>query len=265
MVRKSRKPAVLARTPRNGRKRAMSDAANTAAPDVPRASRPAAAKNAVKELRRPRRRRQPDAGAQPDQRAKRTAAKRETILAAALAEFARRGFAATRIDDVARRARVAKGTIYLYFKDKDTLFQELVRSSLVPTMMRLSGPPPDDMPTRALLESFASVFIDEIVATPRVNILRLMIAEGKQFPKLAEFYYREVVSKGIAAMRSLIARGRARGEIRSDALARNPQLMITPIMLAVIWNGLFDKFGTLDARDLINTQLDLIFDQGRTK
>jgi AcrR family transcriptional regulator len=257
------KPLSSSRTARPGRKHAGANGKSDGAPNARRAAPP----NAVvaKTLRQPHGRNQNDADKSLDRRAKRASTKREAILAAALAEFSKRGFAATRIDDVARRARVAKGTIYLYFKDKDALFQELVRSSLAPTMARLAAPLPDDMPTRALFESFASVFIDEIVTTPRVNILRLMITEGKQFPKLAEFYYREVVSKGLAAMRALIARGRERGEIRSDALARNPQLVITPIMLAVIWNGLFDKFGTLDARDLINTQLDLIFDQGRTK
>lgn len=260
MVRHQNKPLSASRTARSGRKCAAAKGTNDGALDTGRGAVPSAV--AAKALRQSRGR---DRVAVKRTSIKRTSTKREAILAAALAEFSKRGFAATRIDDVARRARVAKGTIYLYFKDKDTLFQELVRSSLVPTMARLAAPLPDDTPTRALVESFAAVFIDEIVATPRVNILRLMIAEGKQFPQLAEFYYREVVSKGLAAMRALIARGRARGEIRSDALARNPQLMMTPLMLAVIWNGLFDKFGTLDARDLINTQLDLIFDQGRTK
>ncbi len=196
-------------------------------------------------------------------RAQRASARRDAILAAALAEFSKRGFAATRIDDVARRARVAKGTIYLYFKDKDTLFQELVRTTLVPTMARLSAPLPESLPTRALFEAFVEVFVEEIVATPRVEIMRLMIAEGKQFPALAEFYYREVVSKGLAAMRALIERGRARGEIDAAALARNPQLAIAPLMVTVVWNGLFGKFAKVDARDMMKTQLDLIFGRGR--
>ena len=196
-------------------------------------------------------------------RAQRASARRDAILAAALAEFSKRGFATTRIDDVARRARVAKGTIYLYFKDKDTLFQELVRTTLVPTLARLSAPLPEGLPTRALFEAFVEAFVDEIVATPRVEIMRLMIAEGKQFPALAEFYYREVVSKGLAAMRALIERGRARGEINVAALARNPQLAIAPLMVTVVWNGLFGKFAKVDARDMMKTQLDLMFGRGR--
>src|SRR5882672_3654440 len=72
----------------------------------------------------------PDSGA--DARKARSAARREAILAAALEEFSARGFEATRLDDVARRAGIAKGTIYLYFRDKDSLFQELIRSMLTP-------------------------------------------------------------------------------------------------------------------------------------
>jgi AcrR family transcriptional regulator len=196
-------------------------------------------------------------------REKRALARREAILAAALAEFSKRGFAATRIDDVARRARVAKGTIYLYFKDKDALFQELVRSTLVPTLSRLIAPLPEGLPTRALFEAFADIFIEEIVTTPRVEIVRLMIAEGKQFPALAEFYYREIVTRGLSAMRVLIERGRAHGEIRVASIARNPQLAIAPLMVTIVWNGLFGKFARIDARDMMKTQLDLIFGQGR--
>src|SRR5437588_5184906 len=75
-------------------------------------------------------------------RAARAAERREAIIAAALDEFVARGFAATRLDDVASRAGVAKGTIYLHFKDKEALFQELVRTSLVPLIGRLAATPP---------------------------------------------------------------------------------------------------------------------------
>src|SRR5712675_2733893 len=82
------------------------------------------------------------AGSSP--RAERQAQRREAILAAALDEFSARGFAATRLDDVAKRADVAKGTIYLYFRDKEALFQELVRAMLVPLVAALEAPPPEN-------------------------------------------------------------------------------------------------------------------------
>src|SRR4051794_4094634 len=86
----------------------------------------------------------------PDPRAERQAARREAILSAALDEFSARGFAATRLDDIARRAGVAKGTIYLYFRDKESLFQELVRAMPSPIVGRLEAAPMAELPARLL-------------------------------------------------------------------------------------------------------------------
>src|SRR5262249_16463819 len=97
----------------------------------------------------------------PRGRAEKSAARREAIIAAALDEFSARGFAATRIDDVAKRADVAKGTIYLYFRDKEALFEELVRVMLVPLVSTMEAPPPPDMPTRVLLNAFVERFVQE--------------------------------------------------------------------------------------------------------
>src|SRR5437762_5399820 len=87
-------------------------------------------------------------------RAQKTAARREAILAAALDEFSARGFAATRLEDVARRAEVAKGTIYLHFADKEALFQELVRAMLGPLVASLDQLRTTDLPIRTVLERF---------------------------------------------------------------------------------------------------------------
>src|SRR5712692_4084285 len=87
----------------------------------------------------------------PSSRASRAAERRQAIIDAALDEFVARGFAATRLDDVAKRAGVAKGTIYLHFKDKEALFQELIRTALVPLIGRLAAPPPAGGSVRAAL------------------------------------------------------------------------------------------------------------------
>src|SRR6202030_3436012 len=155
----------------------------------------------------------------PSNRSERAAERRAAIVDAAMEEFVARGFAATRLDDIAKRAGVAKGTIYLHFKDKESMFEELVRTAIVPLIGTLTGPPPAGASIRDALEGFARVFIQEVATTRRGDIIRLIIAEGPRFPAIADFYYREVVSRGLAAMRALIEIGIARGEIRLPALA----------------------------------------------
>src|SRR3954454_22619870 len=179
-------------------------------------------------------------------RASRAAERREAIVAAALEEFVARGFAATRLDDVAKRAGVAKGTIYLHYKDKEALFEELIRTAIVPLVTRL-GAPALGGSVRDMIENFARAFIQEVATTKRGDIIRLIVAEGPRFPDVADFYYREVVSRGLAGMRALIDLGIARGEIAEKNLARFPQILVAPAIVAVIWQSLFSKHAPLDA------------------
>src|ERR1700716_23006 len=144
-------------------------------------------------------------------RAARAAERRQAIIDAALDEFVARGFAATRLDDVAKRAGVAKGTIYLHFTDKESMFEELIRTAIVPLIGRLASPPPPGASVRGALEGFARTFLEEVAATRRGDIIRLIVAEGPRFPGIADFYYREVISRGLAGMRALIELGLPRG------------------------------------------------------
>lgn len=200
----------------------------------------------------------------PSNRAARAAERREAIIEAALDEFIARGFTATRLDDVAKRAGVAKGTIYLHFKDKESMFEELIRTALVPLAGRLMTPPPSGGSVRDALEGFARTFIQEIAGTRRGDIVRLIVAEGPRFPVIADFYYREVVSRGLAGIRALIELGIARGEIRQPELGRFPQIVVAPAIVAVIWQSLFNKHAPLDAHEMLRVHLDLIFGERRT-
>ena len=192
-------------------------------------------------------------------RAARAAQRREAILNAALEEFAASGFAATRLDDVARRAGVAKGTIYLYFRDKESLFQELVRATLSPIVGNIETAQVRDLPARVIAETIADIFVREIFGTRRKDVLRLIITEGARFPKIAEFYYHEVIERVVAALRAMLGRAVARGELSSDALARFPQLLVSPALMALVWNGMFDRFAPLDIRELMRAHLELLF------
>jgi AcrR family transcriptional regulator len=188
----------------------------------------------------------------------RSAMRREAILAAALDEFSASGFEATRLDDVARRAGVAKGTIYLYFHGKESLFQELVRSMLTPLVGTIEGMSKADLPIGALAEHFADLFVREVYETRRRDMIRLMIAEGPRFPKLAEFYYREVLGRIIVAMRGLLQRAAARGEVPAS-LVEFPQIVAAPGLVAVVWAALFERFEPLDVRAMMKTHFELLF------
>lgn len=196
-------------------------------------------------------------------RAKRGAVRREVILKAALEEFSAHGFEAARLDDVARRAGIAKGTIYLYFSDKETLFQELVRSEISPIVGAIEHVSKIEAPIRMIAEQFVELFVREIIETRRKDIIRLILSEGPRFPKLAEFYYREVIARALVAVRAVLRRAVERGELANDTLARFPQLLIAPAMVAILWNALFNRFEPLDARAMLRAHFEFIFGAGR--
>ncbi len=189
--------------------------------------------------------------------------RREAILAAALDEFSARGFASARLDDVARRAGVAKGTIYLHFRDKETLFQELVRAELSPVVAALEAAPMVDLPMRVIAERLVELFVREIFQTRRKDVIRLILTEGPRFPAIAEFYYREVVEHVMVVIRRLAQKAIERGELPNDSLVRFPQLLAAPGIVAIIWSGLFDRWVKLDAEAFMRAYLDLVFGKGK--
>jgi AcrR family transcriptional regulator len=184
-------------------------------------------------------------------RAAKAAARRDAILDAALDEFSACGFAAARLDDVAKRARVAKGTIYLYFKDKESLFQDLILSKMSPLVGTLETAFRADLPLQVIVDQAIEIFVREVYGTHRKQLIRLIITEGPRFPALAEFYYREVLAPVFAAARGLLRRAYDRGELADDAAIRFPQLLGAPFIVAIIWSGLFDRFEPLDVRAMM--------------
>jgi len=196
-------------------------------------------------------------------RTAKAAARRDAILDAALDEFSARGFAAARLDDVAKRAGVAKGTIYLYFADKESLFQELIRTKMVPVVGSLELAFGSELPLRAVVEQAIEIFVREVYGTRRREVIRLMISEGPRFPALAEFYYHEVLERLLKALRGLMRRAYERGELANDSLVRFPMLLGAPGIIAIVWNGLFDRFEPLDVRGLMRAHFDNLLGTGR--
>lgn len=182
------------------------------------------------------------------------------IIAAALACFTERGFAATRLDDVARRAGVSKGTLYLYFPNKEELFKAVVRRTIVAKIEQgeaLLAHSPDPAPV--LLERFIADWL-AVIGTPASAIPKLILAEAGNFPDLARFYLEEVVLRGTALVRKLLQTGVERGEFRAAALEHAEICVVAPMILSMLWRHSFERHAghPLDAAALCRTHLELL-------
>jgi len=190
--------------------------------------------------------------------------RRQAILDAATEVFAAEGYATARLDEVARRAGIAKGTIYLHFRDKQDLFEQLLQSLVAPVLDGVEAlAARDDIPPRVLLRQMLERMRTELLGTRRKDILRLIIAEGPRFPAIARFHHDRVVSRGIGILRRVLERAAARGEIAAPAYARFPQLVMAPVLVAVIWDSLFGSFDPIDSEAMLNAHLDILLGDAR--
>jgi AcrR family transcriptional regulator len=186
-------------------------------------------------------------------------AKLQTILDAALDVFAQKGFAEARLEDVAARAGVAKGTIYLYFASKQALFEALVHSGIAaPIEAMESKVLALDLPVEAVLRMLFTFLRIEVLGTRRQEIVRLLITEGSRFPTIADFYHREVLTRGLGMLRRVADRAVERGEFRSDELVRFPQLVVAPAVVAVLWAHLFQRLEPLDIEPMFDAHIALL-------
>jgi AcrR family transcriptional regulator len=180
---------------------------------------------------------------------------------AAFQEFAAKGFAGTRLEDVAARARVSKGLPYLYFKTKEELFKAVVKSIVTPAFDAMRTEiETTTLSTEAFLKGPFLAFIQNIVGSRRATIARLLIAEGPKHPELTAFYYEHILSRGMATLRALIDRGVERGEFRATPLRDFPQLLIAPVLTAILWRALFERHHHLDTDRLLETHISLLLD-----
>ncbi len=176
----------------------------------------------------------------------------EGIVDAAFAEFAEKGYAETRLQDVAARAGVSKGLPYLYFKTKEELFKAVLRRVVKPFLDRLfRSVESRDEPLASFLRGSFLGFAQSFVASRRARVLRLLIAEGPKHPDLTQFYAEEVIRPALASLRTLIERAKERGEIGNADVAKFPQLIIAPVMLSALWNQLFSRHLDLDVNAML--------------
>ncbi len=180
------------------------------------------------------------------------------ITAAALAAFAERGYAATRVDDVAKRAGVSKGLLYLYFKTKEDLFKAVIRSFVVPRIDALTAIiDSSEMSAEDFLRGPFLEFAKTLPGSPISILVRLMIAEGPKHPDLLQYYWDNVVSRGLAAISELLERGVQNGEFRRSIVNDLPHLFVMPVIFSVIFKLLFEK-QCPNTDTMIEAQVDLL-------
>lgn len=170
------------------------------------------------------------------------------IISAALAVFTARGFSATRLDDVAAKAGISKGTLYLYFRNKEDLFKAMVRETLVPNIALAEAQLVDDAtPTPQLLAQVLRGMVG-VIASPIGAIPKLVIAEAGNFPDLARFYIEEVVGRGMGVVGRLLSRGVARGEFRAVNPVSIAPVVLGPMMILAMWKHALEPHTPPQAR-----------------
>ena len=182
----------------------------------------------------------------------------QEITAAAFEAFAQHGYSATKVEDVARRAGVSKGLLYLYFKTKEELFKAVIRGVVIPRVDLLHEQlESSDLSAEEFIRGPVLDFMKRIPGSPVSVVVRLMIAEAPKHPDLVEFYWQNVASRGLGALQALLDRGVQSGEFRRTAVNDLPQLLIAPVMMSVVWGVVFSK-RALDTDKLIETSIDMI-------
>lgn len=186
-------------------------------------------------------------------------ARRIAIIDAALEEFTAQGFTATKLDDVAVRAGIGKGTIYLYFDSKERLFEEVVRRNMIPSrelaetfIANFEGTSSD-----LLASHFRHIYC--FMENPRIPpLVAMVLGEAPRFPKLSQFFHDEMISHSQDTLRRIIRRGIDSGEFHASAADIYPQLLISPALLGAIWNLQFQEVAPIDMHSYAESHIEFL-------
>jgi len=185
---------------------------------------------------------------------RRSEARPGEIIEAALTVFAEKGFAAARLDDIAARAGVSKGALYLYFETKQDLFRAVVRETIAPNLAAVAGvishsPLPFGDLIRLVFARLA-----EVMAEGRLGaVAKMVIGESRNFPELAKVWHEDVVSRMLDAVGGAVAAAQARGEVRPGDPRLHVFSLAGPLLMGVLWREVFVPIGAepLDLKALL--------------
>ena len=166
------------------------------------------------------------------------------ICAAALEVFAEKGFAAAKLDEIARRAGVSKGTLYLYFKDKEDLFRAVVRDTIAPNIATIRDSLTDgDQPFAQQVRALLARFVDIAGRVPVGAVAKMVIGESGNFPELAKVYHDLVVSQAIGMIAGLIEKAQAKGEARAGDPRLHAMSLMGPMLMGILWRATLQPVG----------------------
>jgi len=166
------------------------------------------------------------------------------IVAAALAVFAEKGFAGARIEEIARRAGVSKGTVYLYFETKGDLFRAVVHDAIIPNIDEIGAMAlAMDLPFAEVLRTLLPRFAGLVTTRPIGAVVKMVVGESRNFPELARVWHDEVIAKGVALISGLILRGQERGEVRPGDPRTYAFSIMGPMLIGVLWRETFTPLG----------------------
>lgn len=202
----------------------------------------------------------PENDAERSPRKRRKDARPSELTSAALDLFVEKGFAATRLDDVASRAGVSKGTLYLYFDSKEALFKSVIEEGIVPALaaaeQQLAG---FEGSSADLLRSLLLGWWQQIGSTRMGGVVKLIISESRNFPEVAQYYHDHVIVRGRSLLRAALARGIAQGEFRPMDIESCIDVIIAPLLMLVVWRYSFCFCGNdIEPQEYLETHFDLL-------
>ena len=190
---------------------------------------------------------------------RRTAARPEEIAEAALEVFAEKGFAAARLEDIARRAGVSKGALYLYFATKEDIFRAVIVQAVAPNLSRVQALAAGHSVPFADLAQGLAALAPQLMAKPQIGaVVKMVIGEARNFPEIARIWHDQVVKPALEALSAAISSAQARGEVRPG----DPELyavgLVGALLAAIIWRETFVPVGAapFDLQDLAHQHFE---------
>lgn len=192
-------------------------------------------------------------------RQRRKDARPDEIISAALKEFAEKGYAGTSIGSVAKRADIARSTVYIYFDDKEALIRQAFEDRIGSVFANLEpNAIPNDLPFETVFHGMLEVFYARMTSPENLVLFKVLVSEGNVFPELTAFYHSTILKKGEGFLSHFISQAIEKGEVRPEIIHYDPKIIIAPLIAAAMWQLTFQKLEPLDLPKYIQGHVDIL-------